>query len=153
MAVITPTPWKGFEIGVARKRDGKLINITLFDALKSFSNVDFVNNEVKINGETIIADSFRTPYYETKLSIVKETLNGGYGSYRVNDHSYENHQDFSQEKGSEIIVGITPSENSILESVKDETGKAYELENGSIVIDMTADHTLTIVFNTVPPQQ
>jgi hypothetical protein len=141
---------KDIELGFVRKSDGKILNFKLIDIFKSFCHVDYVNNEVHINGETLIADSFRRPYYETTLNVVKNTLNGATGTYQVNNTMYDGNKSFTVERGSQIQITILPDQNSEIESVVDELGNNYRPDNGIVTIEMNTDHTLTITISIIP---
>jgi len=146
------TPFSDIELGFVRKRDGKTVNVKLFEIFKNFKTIDFTNNEVVLNGETCIASSFRNPYYEVQLNVVKNSVNGGNGSYMYNGTGYENNQTFTVEKDSHVEITIVPAQGSLIESVQDETGHLYEPVNGVILVIMSVSHTLTINFNVIPPQ-
>jgi hypothetical protein len=141
---------KDIELGFVRKSDGKILNFKLIDIFKSFCHVDYVNNEVRINGETLIADSFRRPYYETTLNVVKNTLDGANGTYQVNKTIYDGNNSFTVERGSQIQITILPDQNSEIESVVDELGNNYRPDNGIVTIEMNTDHTLTITISIIP---
>ena|GEM_PF-6065098 len=144
------TTFADTELGFVRKRDGKIVNVKLFEIFRNFKNVDFINNEVTINGETLIANSFRNPYYEVNLDVVKNSINGGNGTYLVNGTSYDGNHSFTVEKGSQVQVTIVPVQGSTIASVVDETSHVYEPVGGVVTVDMSANHTLTINFNVIP---
>lgn len=146
------TPLSDIELGFVRKRDGKIVNVKLFEIFKNFKTIDFTNNEVVLNGETCIASSFRNPYYEVQLNVVKNSVNGGNGTYMYNGTGYENNQTFTVEKDSHVEITIIPAQGSVIESVQDETGHLYEPVNGVVIVTMSVSHTLTINFNVIPPQ-
>ncbi len=147
------TPFSDIELGFVRKRDGKTVNVKLFEIFKNFRTIDFTNNEVVLNGEVCHADSFRNPYYEVQLNVVKNSVNGGNGTYLFNGTGYDNNQTFTVEKGSNVEITIIPAQGSVIESVQDETGHLYEPVNGGVVmVTMSVSHTLTINFNVIPPQ-
>ena len=138
-------PDKNTEIGFIRKRDGKIINVKLIDVLKKLNSVDFLNNEVSIKGETLIADSFRKPFYEVTLNIVKNTEDGN-GAVTVNGAALSDTGAYKFEKGSVVVIGVTPDENSVLDNITDSTGQIYELTDGQLSITLTDNTSLTISF-------
>ncbi|MBI4946376.1 MAG: hypothetical protein HY840_08245 [Bacteroidetes bacterium] len=146
------TPLSDIELGFVRKRDGKTVNVKLFEIFKNFKTIDFINNEVVLNGETYIANSFRNPYYEVQLNVVKNSVNGGNVTYQINGVSYDGNQSLTVEKDSQVTITIIPAQGSVIESVQDETGHLYEPVNGVVMVTMSVTHTLTINFNVIPPQ-
>ena len=139
-------PDKNTEIGFIRKRDGKIINVKLIDVLKKLNSVDFLNNEVSIKGETLIADSFRKPFYEVTLNIVKNTEAESNGAITINGTVLSDTGAYKFEKGSIVVIGVTPDENSVLDSITDSTGQIYELTDGQLSITLTDNTSLTISF-------
>lgn len=144
--------WKDIEIGFVRKSDGKILNFKLIDVFKSFCHADYINNEVKINGETLIADSFRPPYYEVALSMQKNSLNGGDGAYQINGDTYNTNQRFVVEKGTNVQSTLLPNQASIVKSVKDETLNELQPVNNVVTIGMDKDHVITVEFAANPAQ-
>jgi len=142
----TENPWKDFEIGFVRKSDGKIVNVKLYDVFKQFCHADFVNNEIHINGETLIADSFRKPYYEVALSVQKNSINGGNGAYQINGNKYDSDQRFVVEKGSNVQSILMPDQNSLVKGVRDENMNQIQHENNIITLGMDKDHVVTIDF-------
>ena len=142
-------PLKDIELGFVRKNDGKIINVKLFEIFRQFKTVDFINNEVVINGETLLANSFQNPYYESRLDVIKNTLNGGNGRYVINGTSYDINQLFNIEKGKAIDITIIPELNSRIESIVDELGNEYSTKEGVISVGMNENHTITILFNII----
>jgi hypothetical protein len=139
-------PWKDFEVGFVRKNDGKIVNVKLYDVFKQFCHADFINNEVHINGETLIADSFRKPYYEVKLSIQKNCINSGNGAYQLNGNTYDTDQRFVMEKDSIVQSTLLPDQNSLVKGVRDENQNQVQHENNIVNLRMDNDHVITIDF-------
>jgi len=142
--------WKDMEIGFVRKSDGKILNFKLFDVFKSFCHADYVNNEVRINGEVLIADSFRRPYYEVALSVQKNSVNGGDGSYQINGNTYQTSQRFVVEKDSTVQSTLVPAQNSVVKGVRDENMNEIQPVNNVIAIGMDRDHVVSIDFAQIP---
>lgn len=146
------TLWKDIEIGFVRKNDGKILNFKLIDVFKRFITADFVNNEIKINGETLIADSFQKPYYEVRLDVQKNSLNGGNGSYQVNGETFSTNKSFVVAKDSQVQSTLIPDQNSLVKSVRDENNIEIPPVNNVVTIGMEKDHVVTIDFDIQQPQ-
>lgn len=146
------TLWKDIEIGFVRKSDGKILNFKLFEVFKRFMTADFVNNEIKINGETLIADSFQKPYYEVRLDVQKNSLNGGNGSYQVNGETFNTNRSFVVAKDSQVQSTLIPDQNSLIKSVRDENNVEIPPVNNVVTIGMEKDHVVTIDFDIQQPQ-
>jgi hypothetical protein len=146
------TLWKDIEIGFVRKSDGKILNFKLIDVFKRFITADFVNNEIKINGETLIADSFQKPYYEVRLDVQKNSLNGGNGSYQVNGETFSTNKSFVVAKDSQVQSTLIPDQNSLVKSVRDENNIEIPPVNNVVTIGMEKDHVVTIDFDIQQPQ-
>lgn len=142
--------WNDMEIGYVRKSDGKILNFKLIDVFKSFCNTDYINNEIKINGETLIADSFRQPYYEVELSIIKNSINGGNGAYQFNGNVYDTNQRFMVAKDTNVQSTLLPDANSVVKGVTDENMNTIQPINNVITIGMDTAHTVTIDFDKIP---
>ena len=138
--------WKDFEIGFIRKNDGKILNVKLYDMLKRFTTADFINNEININGETLVADSFRKPYYEVALSVQKNSINNGNGSYQINGNIYNTDQRIVVEKDSNVQITLLPDQNSLVKGVRDENQNQIQHDNNIVNISMDRDHTVIIDF-------
>ena len=146
------TPIKDIELGFTRKRDGKVINVKLFEIFKKFKTIDFINNEVVLDGEVCVADSIRNPYYEVQLGIIKNSLNGGNGNYQINGVVYDSNQNFLLEKDKEVKVYITPVPGAEIDSVVDDQGNQYGFSEGYASIFMSQARTVTITFKVSLPQ-
>jgi hypothetical protein len=142
--------WKDIEIGFVRKSDGKILNFKMIDVFKSFCHADFLNNEVRINGEVLIADSFRKPYYEVALSVQKNSVNGGDGSYQINGNTYQTNQRFVVEKDTTVQSTLVPAQNSVVKGVRDENMNEIQPVNNVIAVGMEKDHVVTIDFAQIP---
>ncbi len=153
MAQENEVPFKDIELGFTRKSDGKFVNVKLHDLFKQFKNIDFINNEVKINGETLIADSYRSPYSEVVLNIQKNGLNNGDGSYKINDQLFTESKSLNVEKNSTLQAQLIPNENSQVKSVTDENNNNIQTVENTVVIPTDADHTVTINFDSKPTVQ
>jgi hypothetical protein len=144
------TPIKDFELAFVRKRDGKIVNVKLYEIFRKFKTVDFINNEVVMDGEVLVADSVRYAYYEVDLNVVKKTTGGGDGSYIYKEVAYTDNQIFKTEKDSLVNITIVPAEGSTIESVTDELGNPIEVLKGGITITMNTAHTVNITFAPLP---
>lgn len=144
------TPLKDTEIAFTRKRDGQIVNVKLFEIFKKFKTADFLNNEIVLDGEVLIVDSFRKAYYEVRLSVVKNSINGGNGVYQVNGVTYDSNHSFAVEKETKVYVTIIANQGSIIESVMDEEGNNYDVKENVVTVYMAKDHTLTINFGIQP---
>jgi hypothetical protein len=142
--------WKDMEVGFVRKSDGKILNFKLIDVFKNFCNADYVNNVVRINGEVLIADSFGPPYYEVALSVQKNSINGGNGSYQINGNIYDTNQRFVVAKDSNIQSLLIPAQNSVVKGVRDENMNEILPVNNVITVGMEKDHVVTIDFSQIP---
>jgi hypothetical protein len=142
----TVKEWKDTEIGFVRKNDGKILNFKIFDVFRNFCHVDYVNNEIKINGETLIADSFRKPYYEVALSVQKNSINGGDGSYQIDGTTYNSAQRFVVEKDSQVSSTLVPNQVSKVKGVRDEANNEIVPVDNVVTIGMDQDHIVTIDF-------
>jgi len=142
--------WKDMEVGFVRKSDGKILNFKLIDVFKNFCNADYVNNVVRINGEVLIADSFGPPYYEVALSVQKNSINGGNGSYQINGNIYDTNQRFVVAKDSNIQSLLIPAQNSQVKGVRDENMNEIVPVNNIITVGMEKDHVVTIDFSQIP---
>jgi len=142
--------WKDMEVGFVRKSDGKILNFKLIDVFRNFCKADYVNNEVRINGEVLIADSFRPPYYEVALSIQKNSVNGGDGAYQINGNTYETNQRFVVEKDTNVMSTLLPNQNSQIKGVRDENMNEIQPVNNVITVGMEKDHVVTIDFSQIP---
>jgi hypothetical protein len=140
------TDWTKLEIGFVRKNDGKIVNVKMYDMFKDFCHADFINNEVHINGETLIADSFRKPYYEVALSVQKNCIDGGNGSYQINGTTYDANQIFAVEKNSSVQSTLMPDLNSSVKGVRDENQNQVEHENNIVTLRMETDHVIIIDY-------
>lgn len=138
--------FKDIELGFIRKRDGKVVNVKLIEIFRKFRTVDFINNEVVLDGEVFIADSFRERYEEVKLDVVKNALEGSGGTYRYLENSYDGNQQFNVEKDTTALLYVTPDINSRVRSIVDELGNSYPARAESVAILMNDNHTLTITF-------
>jgi hypothetical protein len=141
------TPWKDLEIGFVRKSDGKIVNVKLYEVAKRFCTADFVNNEIKINGETLIADSFRAPYSEVTLNVQKKSLNGGDGSYQVQGEIFETNKIFTVEKNSVIKSTLLPNQDSLVKAVLNENNMELIPVENVVSIQMEKDHTMIIAYD------
>jgi hypothetical protein len=144
--------WKDMEIGFVRKSDGKILNFKLYDVFKNFCHADYVNNEVRINGEVLIADSFRAPYYEVTLNVQKNSLNGGDGAFQVNGEKYNTNQIFTVEKNSRIQSTLIPNQGSVIKAVMDENNNELALVENVVAIQMEKDHIMTIAYDVKQPE-
>ena len=138
---------RDIEIGFTRKSDGKIVNVKLLEIFKQLKNADFINNEIKINGETLIADSFRTSYSEVILNVQKNNLNNGDGSYRINDQVYTENKTFNVEKNAAIQTVLIPNQDSLIKSVIDENNVNLEPVDNTVILPTDTDHTITINYD------
>ncbi len=144
------TPIKDFELAFVRKRDGKIVNVKLYEIFRKFKTVDFINNEVVLDGEVLVADSVRYAYYEVDLSVVLKSSGGGSGSFNYKAVNYNTDQLFKVEKDSMVNITIVPAEGSTIESVTDELGNPIEVLKTGITITMNTAHTVNITFAPLP---
>jgi hypothetical protein len=144
------TPIKDFELAFVRKRDGKIVNVKLYEIFRKFKTVDFINNEVVLDGEVLVADSVRYAYYEVDLNVVLKSSGGGSGSFNYNGVNYNTNQVFKVEKDSMVNITIVPAEGSTIESVTDELGNPIEVLKTGITITMNTAHTVNITFALLP---
>jgi len=147
MAQENETPYRDIEIGFVRKSDGKIVNVKLHEIFKQLKNADFINNEVKLNGETLIADSYRSPYSEVKLDVQKNSLNNGDGSYKIKDQVYSENKSFTVEKNSALQTELIPNPDSQVKSVTDENNNVLKPENNIVTLPTDANHTITISYD------
>ena len=143
-------PLKDIELGFTRKRDGKIVNVKLMEIFRKFKSIDFLNNEVVLDGEVLVADSFRNPYYEAQMGVIKNSVNGGNGTYMVNGTTYDSTHSFTVEKGSTVNITLIPAQGSVVQSVTDENGNVYDVREGVATINMDGNHTITINFTILP---
>ena len=147
MAQENELPLRDIEIGFTRKSDGKIVNVKLHEIFKQLKNADFINNEIKINGETLVADSYRPPYVEVALNIEKKSLNNGDGMYSINDQVYNENRIFNVEKNAAVQTVLLPDQNSLIKSVMDENNVIIEPVDNTVILPTDADHTITINFD------
>ncbi|MFH0895407.1 MAG: hypothetical protein V2A54_13305, partial [Bacteroidota bacterium] len=74
-------------VGFIRKRDGQLITVKLMELFKQVLKADFLNNEVTLNGEVCLLDSFRKVVIQNTLGL-RFIFEGGTGSIKVNGVEY-----------------------------------------------------------------
>lgn len=146
MEIPKGTLWKDIEIGFVRKCDGEIVNVKLFDVAKRFCTADFINNEIIINGETLIADSFCEPYIETRLAVKINSIEGGDGAYKINNQRYDTDQSFIFPLGTEVQITIIPNEHSSIKIVRDENNRELRVVEFVVTITMETSHVVSIDF-------
>lgn len=135
-------------ISLVRKKDGKRINVTIHDIFKNLPNADFINNEIRINGEIYFADSYGEPYYEVRINVIVKSFNDGHGTFTVNDISYNTNQSFTVQKNSPFQIILFPDASSYLKSVHNESNVELTPINNIVDIPTDANHAITIEFQT-----
>jgi hypothetical protein len=137
--------YQNLEVGFIRKRDGELIFAKLGDLFRQFKTADFINNEIVLSGEVCQLNSFQKKPDPATLTV-NWNLNGGTGSYSVNGTQYTANHDFTVNKGTAVVITITPDSNSTVDSVIDSNGVGYQLNNGAVTVTVNANLTLNVTI-------
>ena len=137
--------FKDAEVAFVRKRDKQLITVKVFELMREFKSVDFINDEISLNGEVFILSSFQNKP-ETVILTVLKNASGGDGSYYVNGTKYTDNREFQVTKNTSVEITLQPEANSYVDSVVDSNGAGYIPNNNIVSIPMAAQLSVTITF-------
>lgn len=143
---------KTAQVAFMRKRDGQLVNVSVIELLKQFKNADFINDELCINGEICVLSSLQDKYEPLELTVAIAS-NGGDGTFRVEETTYEANHAFTVNKGTAVAITLIPDENSEVESVVDDAAQPYTPVENVVTITVREAMTVTVTFCAKQAQQ
>ena len=131
-------------VGFTRKRDGQLVTVKLLELFKQVLKADFVNNEITLDGEVCVLDSFRKVNLQPILGL-RLNFAGGTGYVLVNGVEYTNDCSILCKADETLPIAVKCNTGSI-GSITDEFGVPILHDHGNFTLKMEKDRMVNVLF-------